>query len=51
MWHEGLEEASRYYFTENNPEAMIATLEPLHDELERVGLFPLFLTVPKFMLI
>ncbi|KAF8659826.1 hypothetical protein AX16_001711 [Volvariella volvacea WC 439] len=34
MWHEGLEEASRLYFTEKNPEAMIAALEPLHDLLE-----------------
>lgn len=34
MWHEGLEEASRLYFTEKNPEAMIICLEPLHDLLE-----------------
>ncbi|KAG9127299.1 phosphatidylinositol kinase- protein kinase tor1 [Ceratobasidium sp. 392] len=34
LWHEGLEEASRLYFTEKNPEAMIAVLEPLHDLLE-----------------
>jgi hypothetical protein len=37
MWHEGLEEASRLYFTEKNPEGMIATLAPLHDTLEAVG--------------
>lgn len=36
LWHEGLEEASRLYFTEKNPEAMIAVLEPLHDLLEAV---------------
>ncbi|KAJ7577108.1 phosphatidylinositol 3-kinase [Mycena floridula] len=34
LWHEGLEEASRLYFTEKNPEGMIATLEPLHEMLE-----------------
>ncbi|KAJ8079507.1 phosphatidylinositol kinase- protein kinase tor1 [Marasmius tenuissimus] len=34
QWHEGLEEASRLYFTEKNPEAMIAVLEPLHAKLE-----------------
>ncbi|KAG8995960.1 phosphatidylinositol kinase- protein kinase tor1 [Tulasnella sp. JGI-2019a] len=33
-WHEGLEEASRLYFSDKNPEAMIACLAPLHDELE-----------------
>lgn len=35
MWHEGLEEASRLYFTEDNIDAMFATLEPLHDALEK----------------
>lgn len=35
MWHEGLEEASRLYFTEHNVEGMFATLGPLHDLLER----------------
>ncbi|THU84709.1 hypothetical protein K435DRAFT_806474 [Dendrothele bispora CBS 962.96] len=34
QWHEGLEEASRLYFTEKNPEGMIAVLEPLHAKLE-----------------
>ncbi|PFH51827.1 hypothetical protein AMATHDRAFT_58344 [Amanita thiersii Skay4041] len=34
LWHEGLEEASRLYFTEKNPDGMIATLEPLHEMLE-----------------
>ena len=35
MWHEGLEEASRLYFTEHNIEGMFATLGPLHDLLEK----------------
>ncbi|SHO77966.1 Similar to S.cerevisiae protein TOR1 (PIK-related protein kinase and rapamycin target) [Malassezia sympodialis ATCC 42132] len=35
MWHEGLEEASRLYFTEHNVEGMFATLGPLHDLLEK----------------
>jgi FKBP12-rapamycin complex-associated protein len=34
LWHEGLEEASRLYFTDKNPEGMIAALEPLHEMLE-----------------
>lgn len=38
LWHEGLEEASRLYFTDKNPEGMIAFLEPLHDMLEAVSL-------------
>jgi FKBP12-rapamycin complex-associated protein len=38
MWHEGLEEASRLYFTEKNPEGMIAVLEPLHNILEMVSI-------------
>ncbi|KAJ7066549.1 phosphatidylinositol 3-kinase [Mycena amicta] len=33
-WHEGLEEASRMYFTEKNADGMIATLQPLHDLLD-----------------
>ena len=37
LWHEGLEEASRLYFTERNPEGMVAVLEPLHDMIEAVG--------------
>lgn len=36
LWHEGLEEASRLYFTDHNPMGMIAFLEPLHDMLEAV---------------
>ncbi|KAJ7696596.1 armadillo-type protein [Mycena rosella] len=34
-WHEGLEEASRLYFTEKNPDGMIAVLQPLHDLLDQ----------------
>jgi serine/threonine-protein kinase mTOR len=36
LWHEGLEEASRLYFNDKNPEGMIAVLEPLHEKLEAV---------------
>ena len=35
LWHEGLEEASRLYFGDHNVEGMIATLDPLHDLLDR----------------
>lgn len=35
LWHEGLEEASRLYFGDQNIEGMFATLEPLHELLER----------------
>lgn len=45
MWHEGLEEASRLYFTEKNPEGMIAALDPLHDMIEAVGLIPFFTSI------
>lgn len=34
--YSGLEEASRLYYTEKNPEAMITLLEPLHALLEAV---------------
>ncbi|KAG6820409.1 hypothetical protein H0H93_000916 [Arthromyces matolae] len=34
LWHEGLEEASRHFFTEKNPDGMIAALEPLHEMIE-----------------
>lgn len=36
LWHEGLEEASRLFYGDHNIEAMFATLEPLHDMLEKV---------------
>ncbi|CDK26792.1 unnamed protein product [Kuraishia capsulata CBS 1993] len=35
MWYEGLEDASRAYFGEQNIEKMYATLNPLHALLER----------------
>lgn len=35
LWHEGLEEASRLYFGDHNIEGMFATLEPLHQLLDR----------------
>jgi phosphatidylinositol kinase/protein kinase (PI-3 family) len=37
MWHEGLEEASRLYFNDKNPEGMIAALAPLHYMLRLVS--------------
>lgn len=37
LWTEGLEEASRFYFAEHNPEGMFGVLEPLHDMIERVS--------------
>jgi FKBP12-rapamycin complex-associated protein len=39
MWHEGLEEASKLYFTDHNIEGMFATLQPLHYMMERVSDF------------
>jgi len=42
LWHEGLEEASRLYFNEKNPEGMIAALEPLHEMLAQVNCHNLF---------
>ncbi|KAJ3577200.1 hypothetical protein NPX13_g3370 [Xylaria arbuscula] len=35
LWHEGIEEASRLWFSDHNPEGMFATLNPLHEQLER----------------
>lgn len=35
QWHEGLEDASRYFFGDHNVDKMFATLEPLHKALER----------------
>ncbi|KAJ6345692.1 hypothetical protein OIU78_008366 [Salix suchowensis] len=37
-WHEGLEEASRLYFGEQNIEGMLKALEPLHKMLEEGAL-------------
>ena len=35
LWTEGLEEASRFYFAEHNPEGMFNVLEPLHEMIEQ----------------
>ncbi|KAI9757288.1 MAG: hypothetical protein M4579_003499 [Chaenotheca gracillima] len=35
LWHEALEEASRLYFGDHNIEGMLATLMPLHEQLDR----------------
>ncbi|KAI4086955.1 MAG: hypothetical protein LQ339_008975 [Xanthoria mediterranea] len=35
LWHEGLEEASRLYFGDNDIDGMFATLEPLHDMIDK----------------
>lgn len=35
LWHEGLEEASRLYFGDNDVEGMIKTLEPLHELIDK----------------
>ncbi|XP_027052994.1 serine/threonine-protein kinase mTOR [Pocillopora verrucosa] len=35
LWHEGLEEASRLYFSEGNVKGMFTALEPLHQMMER----------------
>ncbi|KAJ3221904.1 phosphatidylinositol kinase- protein kinase tor1, partial [Clydaea vesicula] len=43
MWHEGLEEASRHYYGDKNVEGMFATLEPLHQMLERVDIKKIFI--------
>lgn len=37
QWHEGLEEASKHYFADQNIEGMFEVLEPLHDMVERVS--------------
>ena len=37
LWHEGLEEASRMYYTLRNPAGMLAVLEPLHEMLDAVS--------------
>src|SRR3569833_1210467 len=35
LWHEGLEEASRFFFSDHIIECLLAALEPLHELLER----------------
>jgi FKBP12-rapamycin complex-associated protein len=37
MWHEGLEEASKLFFGEQNVPGMLAILEPLHHMLDKVN--------------
>ncbi|KAL2916207.1 phosphatidylinositol kinase-related protein kinase tor1 [Polyrhizophydium stewartii] len=37
MWHEGLVDASRQYFSNNNIERMFSILEPLHQMLEQAS--------------
>ncbi len=34
QWHEGLENASKLYFQDKNPEEMLNMLRPLHAQLE-----------------
>jgi FKBP12-rapamycin complex-associated protein len=36
MWYDGLEEASKYYFADQNIPGMYQVLEPLHEMVERV---------------
>ncbi len=38
LWHEGLEEASKLYFSEQNITGMFAILEPLHNMIENYTL-------------
>lgn len=35
MWYDGLEEASKYYFADNNIPGMLEVLQPLHEMVER----------------
>lgn len=35
MWYDGLEEASKYYFADNNIPGMLEVLSPLHEMVER----------------
>jgi FKBP12-rapamycin complex-associated protein len=37
QWREGLEEASKYYYGNNNVVGMFNVLDPLHRMLEKVG--------------
>jgi FKBP12-rapamycin complex-associated protein len=36
MWHEGLNEASRLYFSNRDVEGMFKKLQPLHEMLDKV---------------
>jgi FKBP12-rapamycin complex-associated protein len=35
LWHEGIEEASRFWFGQKNAEGMLATLAPLHAMMDK----------------
>ncbi|KAI1717889.1 FAT domain-containing protein [Ditylenchus destructor] len=35
LWHEALEDASRYYFQEKNTDEMMNVLRPLHEKIEK----------------
>lgn len=37
QWYDGLEEASKHYFADNDIPGMFAVLEPLHEMVERVS--------------
>lgn len=50
LWHEGLEDASRLFYGDHNIDAMFATLEPLHDMLERVSHHSLLLAFLSILL-
>ena len=36
LWHGALDEASRRFYIDKNPDAMIATLEPLYEIMDAV---------------
>lgn len=35
MWHESLEDASRFYYQDKNTEEMLNVLRPLHQKIEQ----------------
>ncbi|TMW66398.1 hypothetical protein Poli38472_004163 [Pythium oligandrum] len=37
LWYGALEEASKHYFNNRDPQAMIAELAPLHEQMEQIG--------------
>ena len=38
IWYDGLEEASKHYFADNDIPGMFEVLEPLHEMIEKVSL-------------
>jgi FKBP12-rapamycin complex-associated protein len=42
LWHGALEEASRHFCIDKNPDAMIATLEPLYEMMDAVRTMTFF---------